>query len=92
MYREAPGSWKTNVSRGAVPRPIEKLDAEMEELAVKSAELLGCEIAGVDLLVADGKPYVIEVNSQPGWRGIQSVTRKNIAVEIAKYVIESARK
>jgi hypothetical protein len=33
------------------------------------------------------------VNSQPGWKGLQSVvTDIDIATEIAKYVIEKAKK
>lgn len=92
MYRVAPGRWKTNVAQGAQPIAIEKLDPEVEELAVKSAKILGCDIAGVDIIPAENRYYVVEVNSQPGWRGLQSVTSKNIAMEIVRYVIERARK
>jgi len=92
MYRVAPGMWKTNISQGARPIRIDKLDPEIEEIVLKSAKLLECEIAGVDVLVIDNKPYLLELNSQPGWRGLQSVTDKDIAMEIAKYVIEKAKK
>ncbi|MBX5321531.1 MAG: RimK family alpha-L-glutamate ligase [Candidatus Bathyarchaeota archaeon] len=90
MHRVAT-SWKTNYSQGAHPQPL-KLDGELEELAVKSAKLIECKIAGVDILESPRGPLVIEVNSQPGWRGLQSVTRFNIADEIVNFVLSELEK
>jgi RimK family alpha-L-glutamate ligase len=90
MRRVATG-WKTNYSQGARPEPI-KLDSQMEELAVKSAKLIKCKIAGVDILESPKGPLVVEVNSQPGWRGLQSVTRVNIAEAIVDFVLSELKK
>lgn len=90
MRRVATG-WKTNFSQGARPQSI-KLDGELEELAVKSAQLIKCKIAGVDILESQKGPLVIEVNSQPGWRGLQSVTRVNIADEIVSFMLSELKK
>ncbi|MEM2843774.1 MAG: RimK family alpha-L-glutamate ligase [Candidatus Bathyarchaeia archaeon] len=90
MYRIA-STWKTNVSLGAKPVKA-KLSKEAEELAVKAAEALGCEIAGVDLLESNKGLIVNEVNSQPGWRGLQKTTKVDIASEIANYVISKAKR
>lgn len=87
MRRIAEESWKTNVSLGAKPVSI-RLCNELEEFAVKAAETIGCEVAGVDILEGAESPFAIEVNSQPGWRGLQSVTHANIAVEIVSFVLE----
>jgi len=65
---------------------------EAEEIAIKAAKVVGCEIAGVDILEGPNGLRVVEINSQPGWRGIQTVTKVNIAEAIAKYVIEKAKK
>lgn len=93
MYRIAPrGMWKTNVSQGGQPLPIEKLSPDIEDIAVRSAKAVECDVAGVDIAVVDGRPYVLEINSQPGWRGLQSVTAKDIAMEIVRYVVEKAKK
>jgi len=89
--RRVANSWKTNYSQGAHPEPL-RLDGELEELAVKSAQLIKCKIAGVDILESPKGPMVIEVNSQPGWRGLQSVTRVNIADEIVSYVLSELKK
>ena len=84
--RRVAETWKTNVSLGA--RPIStKLSDELESLAVKATRVMGCKIAGVDILEGPYGPMIVELNSQPGWRGLQSVTKINIADEIVKYVL-----
>jgi len=89
--RRVANSWKTNYSQGARPEPL-RLDKTMEEMAVKSAKLIECKIAGVDILESPRGPLVVEVNSQPGWRGLQSVTRVNIADEIVDFVLSELKK
>ncbi len=89
--RRVATSWKTNYSQGARPEPI-KLDAQLEDLAIKSAQLIKCKIAGVDILESPRGPLIVEVNSQPGWRGLQSVTRVNIADEIVNFVLLELKK
>ena len=89
MRRVAP-NWKTNVSLGAKPVALSHSE-EMERLAVEAAEILGCKIAGVDMLESDDGPIIIELNSQPGWRGLQTVALVNIAEEIVKFVISEMK-
>lgn len=89
MHRVAE-SWKTNVSLGAKPQPL-KLDKEKEDLAIKAAKVIGCKVAGVDILEGPQGPVVVELNSQPGWRGLQSVTSLNIAEEIVKYILSELK-
>lgn len=90
MFRTST-SWKTNVSRGANPSPL-KCTEEMEELAIRSADIIGCEVAGVDLMESERGLLVNEINSQPGWRGLQSTTHIDVAEEIARYVISKAKR
>jgi RimK family alpha-L-glutamate ligase len=87
MLRKGAG-WKTNFSQGAELSPIQ-LSTELENLAIRSARLLGLDYAGVDLMPAeDGKTYVIEVNSIPGWRGLQSTTSLDIAQHIIDHLLQ----
>jgi len=83
--------WKTNYSQGARPVAI-SLDKQLEEIAVKSAELVECKIAGVDILESPRGPVIVEVNSQPGWKGLQSVTRVKIADEILDFILYELKK
>jgi tetrahydromethanopterin:alpha-L-glutamate ligase len=60
----------------------------MHDLAVRAAAAVEAEFAGVDLLRgADGRWHVIEVNSMPGWQGLQSVTDFSIADELAALLL-----
>jgi glutathione synthase/RimK-type ligase-like ATP-grasp enzyme len=60
----------------------------MEELALKAAHLIGLDYAGVDLMKAeDGTTYVLEINSIPGWRGLQQTTSQSIAGRIIDHVL-----
>ncbi|MCJ7613790.1 RimK family alpha-L-glutamate ligase [Candidatus Bathyarchaeota archaeon] len=83
-------NWKTNVSLGAKP-VSHNLSSEMASLAVKAANVIGCKVSGVDLMEGPEGPVVIEINSQPGWRGLQSVTKTNIADEIISYIVSELK-
>jgi RimK family alpha-L-glutamate ligase len=83
-------NWKTNVSCGAKPVAL-KLSPELENLAVKAAKVIGCKITGVDIIEGPNGPLLIELNSQPGWRGLQSVTKINVADEIINYIISELK-
>lgn len=83
-------SWKTNISLGAKPVPY-KPSKEIEDLAIKAANIIGCEVAGIDVLEGENGPVILEVNSQPGWRGLQSVSKVNIADEIIAYILNKAK-
>jgi len=83
-------NWKTNVSLGAKPVPLQ-LGRELEDLAVRTAKTIGCKVAGVDILEGPNGPLIVELNSQPGWRGLQSVSKVNIADEIVRYVVSELK-
>jgi RimK family alpha-L-glutamate ligase len=80
--------WKTNYSKGAQISPV-ALSPEMETLALRAARVIGLDYAGVDLLRAeDGGTYVVEINSIPGWRGLQKISGCNMAERIVDYVLQ----
>lgn len=90
MRRVAKG-WKTNYSQGSRPESV-KLAKDLDDMAVRSAECVGCKIAGVDILETRRGPYVVEVNSQPGWKGLQSVTRISVADRIVEFVLSQFKR
>lgn len=72
-------SWINNVARGAKCVGVDCTD-EMTEVSQMAVEQLGIFYAGVDLIRdANGKLWVIEVNSIPAWKGLQSICDINIA-------------
>jgi RimK family alpha-L-glutamate ligase len=84
--------WRTNVAQGArVERA--SLPPEWHDLSVRAARAVVAEYAGVDLLpLPDGRVFVLEVNSIPGWQGLQSVTDVDVAAAIVEHVEALARR
>jgi RimK family alpha-L-glutamate ligase len=80
-------NWKTNIAFGGKPEPYAPSEVEVEA-SLKSAEVLGLEYTGVDLIRSEkGEIYVLEVNSTPGWEGLQKVSKENIASELIEYIV-----
>jgi glutathione synthase/RimK-type ligase-like ATP-grasp enzyme len=58
---------------------------------VQAAKALDIDYCGVDIIRdKDGQLWVIEVNSIPAWRGLQSVTHVNIAQTLVDDLISKA--
>ena len=92
MQRRAPvGEFRANVHRGASGEGIPSLPDEYADVAVKAAEALALEIAGVDLLQTNEGPVVLEVNPSPGFEELESVTGVNIADVIIEFVTTFAQ-
>lgn len=92
MYRYAPpDAWKTNIAQGGKAEPM-KPSPELEELAVKTAEILELDYAGVDVLEGSDGYYVLEANGSPGFEGLMRVTGINIPCEIVSYLVEKAKR
>ena len=62
--------WIRNYANGWVfTRQDVILPDDVGEAAVKAVEALDLDFGAVDMLVSDGKPYVLEVNTAPGLQG-----------------------
>jgi ribosomal protein S6--L-glutamate ligase len=92
MMRTAPeGEFRSNIHRGGEGRLV-KLSKDFEKAAVRAAQVLGLEIAGVDLMDSSSGPMILEVNSSPGFEGIERATGLNIARTIVRHIKQSAPK
>jgi tetrahydromethanopterin:alpha-L-glutamate ligase len=86
MTRHA-AQWITNVKHGARPEWFEP-DAGTIDLALRAAQAVGADFAGVDMIRdAADILQVLEVNSMPGWRGLQTVAPFSIADRLAAGVL-----
>jgi ribosomal protein S6--L-glutamate ligase len=91
MMRTAPeGEFRSNIHRGGEGTLV-KLPKAYERAAIKASKALGLHIAGVDLIESKSGPLVLEVNSSPGFEGIEKATGLNIAGMIMKHMIERGR-
>ena len=86
MMRQATDDdFRANITRGGEGIPYQITD-EIEWLGGESSRLLGLDIAGVDLLFDNGGFKICEVNSSPGFEGMDKFTKTNIAEDIVTYV------
>jgi len=80
-------SWLNNVARGASCEAIE-LDDQLAKLAIQATQALSMDYAGVDVIKdKQGQYSIIEVNSIPAWKGLESVCELNIANLLADDLI-----
>ncbi len=91
MKRQAkPGDFRSNLHRGGTALPI-RITPEERSTAVRSAAIMGLNIAGVDILRSNHGPVVMEVNSSPGLEGIEKATDIDIADEIIQFIEKNAK-
>ena len=82
------GDFRANVAQGGKADAYTLSEAQAA-LAVKTAQLLGCTFAGVDLLFGEnGEMTVCEVNSNAHFAGISAATGVNIADKIIEAVAQ----
>ena len=86
MRRVAQGQeFRSNVHRGGIAEPVD-LPEEYEEAAIRSAQMMGLRVAGVDMLESSSGPQIMEVNSSPGLEGIETCTQLDVAGAIIDYI------
>lgn len=83
--KSSDGDFRANITRGGSPQPID-LDSDAEFLAIQSSNIMNLDIAGVDLLIDKEGFRICEINSAPGFQGLEKATGLNIAAEIVHFV------
>ena len=53
---------------------------------------MGLQVAGVDMLESREGPRVIEVNSSPGFEGIEQCTGTDVARQVVEYAVAWGRR
>jgi ribosomal protein S6--L-glutamate ligase len=84
------GEFRANLHRGGKAETVAISDQEARA-AVRSAEVLGLNVAGVDLLRSNRGPVVVEVNSSPGIEGMEQATGVDVAGAMIEYLEAHAR-
>ncbi|MEE4173751.1 MAG: 30S ribosomal protein S6--L-glutamate ligase [Xanthomonadales bacterium] len=84
------GDFRSNLHRGGSATLV-KITPEERSTAVRSAKIMGLNVAGVDLLRSNHGPVVMEVNSSPGLEGIENATGKDVAGSIIQFLEKNAK-
>ena len=79
--RATDGGFKANYTQGAEVVEFEP-DQVATDMAVKTAEILNLQVAGIDLLYDENGYTICEANSFPGFKGLESCCDVNIPQKI----------
>jgi len=85
------GEFRANFHLGSTIEAT-ALSAELGTLAVGAATVVGCDVAGVDMIVdKDDRPFIVEVNYSPGFKGLEAATGLDIAGRIIQFAADRYR-
>lgn len=87
MMRIASTGFKANFHQGGRVRKVD-VSPELAEMAVKVARVSKLDIAGVDVLIGSDKYMICEVNSSPGFEGLERASRVNVAREFIQAALD----
>lgn len=60
---------------------------ELRDIALRCGRAFGVDLYGVDVILSDGRPYVVDVNSFPGFKGVPDA-----ALRVADYIYAAAQR
>jgi ribosomal protein S6--L-glutamate ligase len=63
------------------------ITSELRDIALRCADAFGVELFGVDLIFSEGAPYVVDIHSFPGFKGVPDA-----ALRLADYVYTTAQR
>jgi len=79
--RAKDGGFKANFSTGGQVLAFEP-DEKARDIAIKTAELLDIQVAGIDLLFTDEGYTICEANTFPGFKGLEQASEVNVPAKI----------
>lgn len=92
MKRSGPeGEFRSNVHLGGKTE-VAKVTNKERNLAIRAAQAMNLQIAGVDILRSKRGPLVMEVNSFPMLEGIEEATGIDIAGQIIEHIEKNVEK
>lgn len=83
------GEWRSNAARGGFVTPHDP-SADECALATAAADALGLGHCGVDLLVGEDGPVVVEVNPTPGFLELERATGEDVARALVEHAVRCA--
>lgn len=90
MRRGKEGEFRSNLHQGGSAESIRITPTE-RSTAVAAARVMGLHVCGVDLLRANHGPVVMEVNSSPGFEGIENATGIDVAGRVIEFIEKDAK-
>ena len=61
------------------------IDGALRDIALRCAEAFGVELFGADVILSEGAPYLVDIHSFPGFKGVPDA-----ALRLADYIFSAA--
>jgi RimK family alpha-L-glutamate ligase len=87
-FSAAAGDWRSNAARGGTATTLD-VTSDLERLAVEAARALGLGHCGVDLVIGDEGPVILEVNPTPGFLRLEEATGIDVARALIEHAVEN---
>ena len=84
-WPETDGDFRSNLTRGGAMEACVPDEAQ-QDIAIRAAEAIGLDFAGVDVLFGQNGPLICEVNSNPHFKTTLECTGVNMAEEIMRHI------
>ncbi len=84
------GEFRSNLHQGGSAK-LHKLSRQEKSTALSAAKAMGLKICGVDMVLSNRGPLVMEVNSSPGLEGIEKATGIDIAGKIMDFIEQNTQ-
>ncbi|MFA5794579.1 MAG: RimK family alpha-L-glutamate ligase [Candidatus Brocadiia bacterium] len=81
-----PGEFRANIHCGGRAEPYD-LPNKYRLMVLKAVETTGLDVAGVDLIESVDGPVILEVNTSPGFEGLEKASRVNVARAIVELAV-----
>ncbi|QIW16150.1 ribosomal protein S6 modification protein [Pasteurellaceae bacterium RH1A] len=81
------GDFRANIHQGGTAEAL-ILSREEENIALRAAQAIGLDVAGVDLIRSHHGPMVLEVNASPGLEMIEQVSKVDIAGLMIEHLLQ----
>jgi ribosomal protein S6--L-glutamate ligase len=77
--------WPPRTYEEKLGRPF-VVDREVREIALRCGSGLGLSLFGFDVVMSDGRPYVVDISSFPGFKGVPDA-----AARLARHICVAAK-
>jgi ribosomal protein S6--L-glutamate ligase len=78
--------WPALTYEAKVGQPF-TITAELRDITLKCARAFGVDLLGLDVIISEGRPYVVDVNSFPGFKGVPDA-----ALRLADYIFSAVER
>jgi ribosomal protein S6--L-glutamate ligase len=78
--------WPARTYEEKLGEPFE-VSPEMREITMRCGRAFGVDLFGLDIITSEGRPYVVDINTFPGFKGVADASAL-----LADYIFNAARR